>query len=394
MSQRSSKVLLVSNDPKALDVLSAAFSNDHVALRFARAGDEVLEMLHHRPADIVLVDLEPAEAGGLELLRQLKEHPPRPHTLVIALTAANDVAGKLRAFELGVLDCLNKPLKSEFRRARLHAALNTKRHYDELIRHNQELIKARTAAEASARAKTDFLAAMSHEIRTPMNGVIAMVGLLLETPMNAEQRSYLETIHTSSESLLSIINDILDFSKIEAGKMELDTCSFDLRGCLEETLDLLSAKALEKNLDLVYQLDDTIPVLVNGDSLRLRQVLANLFSNAIKFTGHGAVSVRIKMLSSPPMDDKKLHPVQLHFSVHDTGIGITPEKLSRLFKPFMQADASTAGHYGGSRLGLTISKKVVKIRGGKIGAEPVPRQGSPLHCTAHFSVEPHTPAAT
>ncbi len=270
MSQRSSQVLLVSNDPKALDVLSAAFSNDHVALRFARAGDEVLEMLHHRPADIVLVDLEPAEAGGLELLRQLKEHPPRPHTLVIALTAANDVAGKLRAFELGVLDCLNKPLESEIPRARLHAALNTKRHYDELIRHNQELIKARTAAEASARAKTDFLAAMSHEIRTPMNGVIAMVGLLLETPMNAEQRSYLETIHTSSESLLSIINDILDFSKIEAGKMELDTCSFDLRGCLEETLDLLSAKALEKNLDLVYQLDDTIPVLVNGDSLRLR----------------------------------------------------------------------------------------------------------------------------
>ncbi len=148
-------------------------------------------------------------------------------------------------------------------------------------------MKARTAAEAAARAKSDFLAAMSHEIRTPMNGVIAMASLLMETPLNAEQRSYLDTIHASSESLLNIINEILDFSKIESGKMELDSRPFDLRSCVEETFDLLSAKAVEKKLDLVYQLDDDIPAVVKGDSLRLRQVLANLLSNAIKFTEQG-----------------------------------------------------------------------------------------------------------
>jgi signal transduction histidine kinase/HPt (histidine-containing phosphotransfer) domain-containing protein len=388
MSQRSSQVLLVSDDPKTLDVLSAAFSRDHVVLRFAHAGDEALEMLHHRPADLLLVDLELPAAGGLKFLRQLKENPPHRLGTVIALTTADDGAGKLQAFELGALDCLIKPLESEISRARLHAALRTKHHYDELVRHNHELMKARTAAEASARAKTDFLAAMSHEIRTPMNGVIAMVGLLLETQMTAEQRGYLETIHTSSESLLAIINDILDFSKIEAGKMELDTRAFNLRACLEETLDLLSAKAVEKNLDLVYELDEAIPALVTGDSLRLRQVLSNLFSNAIKFTEHGDVSVQVKMLSSPPVEDKKLQPVQLHFAVQDTGIGITPDKLSRLFKPFMQADASTARHYGGSGLGLTISKKLVEMMGGKMWAESVPGQGSTFHFTVNFQAEP------
>ena len=155
------------------------------------------------------------------------------------------------------------------------------------------------------RAKSDFLAAMSHEIRTPMNGVIAMVSLLLETPLTAEQRSYLETIHTSSESLLAIVNDILDFSKIEAGKLELDSRPFNLRTCVEDALDLQAARAFGKNLDLAYQMDDGIPVTVEGDSLRLRQVLANLLSNAIKFTEKGDVLVQVKLLSMKPDEAQK-----------------------------------------------------------------------------------------
>ena len=388
MNQRSSQIILAGNDPKILELLSGALRDDHIALRFARTAAQAQQFIHDRPADIVLADLESMPDEGAELLRQLKDQPPLPPALVLALTAVDNTAAKLRAFEQGVLDCLTVPLEPSVCRARLLAALQTKRRFDELQRHNAELMKARTAAEASARAKSDFLAAMSHEIRTPMNGVIAMVSLMLETPLNAEQRSYLDTIHTSSESLLNIINDILDFSKIESGKMELDSRPFDLRACVEETLDLLSAKAVENNLDLVYQMDEEIPPLIKGDSLRLRQVLANLFSNAIKFTAHGAVSVRIKILSTPAVNKNVEHPLHLHFSVHDTGIGITPDKLSRLFKPFVQADVSTARNYGGTGLGLAISKRLVELMGGKMWAESAAGQGSTFHFTANFQVEP------
>jgi signal transduction histidine kinase/HPt (histidine-containing phosphotransfer) domain-containing protein len=387
MNQRTFQILLVGADPKTLDTLSAALLEDHIALRFAASAEQAQQFFHDRPADLILADLEPAAEEALKLLRQFKENPPRPLTQVIALAATNDTAGKLQAFELDAIDCLSKPLQPELLRARLLAALEAKRQHDELARHNRDLVKARLAAESAARAKADFLAAMSHEIRTPMNGVIAMVSLLLETQLNPDQRSYLDTIHASSESLLNIINDILDFSKIESGKMELDSHPFDLCQCVEETLDLLSSKAFEKKLDMVYQLDDGIPVIVQGDSHRLRQVLANLFSNAIKFTAEGDVSVRIKMLSAPPLNETEAYPLHLHFAVSDTGIGITPDKLARLFKPFVQADVSTAKHYGGTGLGLAISKKLVELMGGKMWAESTPGKGSTFHFTANFRAE-------
>jgi CheY-like chemotaxis protein/HPt (histidine-containing phosphotransfer) domain-containing protein len=233
----------------------------------------------------------------------------------------------------------------------------------------------------------------------PMNGIIAMAGLLLETPLNHEQHGYVETIYSSSESLLTIINDILDFSKIESGKLEFEYQPFELRACIEDSLDLLAAKAAEKRLDIAYQIDDALPAQFLGDVIRLRQVLVNLLSNGIKFTSQGEVVVQVKVVSSPTTVGNGSESWLLQFFVRDTGIGIPVDRLARLFKSFSQADASTTRQYGGTGLGLAISKRLVELMGGKMWVESVPQKGSTFQFTlplkpalsAPITVEPRTP---
>jgi PAS domain S-box-containing protein len=244
------------------------------------------------------------------------------------------------------------------------------------------LERARQDAEAAARAKSLFLANMSHEIRTPLNAVIGMTSLLMDTPISEEQKDLAQTIRASGEALLAIINDILDFSKADLGKLDLEHQGFDLRRAVEDSLDLLAPAAAGKGLNLAYFIEDGVPESLVGDITRLRQILVNLISNAVKFTHHGEVLVHV---DGSPADGGRY---RLHFAVRDTGIGIPSDRLPHLFQSFAQVDSSTTRKYGGTGLGLAITRRLAELMGGTAWAESEPGVGSTFHVTVELEPGP------
>ncbi|MEO5968862.1 MAG: response regulator [Bdellovibrionia bacterium] len=425
---RRAKILAVDDSPTYLEFLSGMLAEEGYAVSKCANGHDALARLDKETFQCILVDLVMPVLDGVEVCKMIIEHQKHIENPVVLLllTAHENKDEMARALAAGADDFVAKTSDSSVLKARIKALLRRKflqeeeankriveeqknkelealrsraqqeiaeaktshmeelqKTADDLKAANEELGRAKETALQATLAKSQFLATMSHEIRTPMNSIIGMADLLSESALSIEQKRYVDSLSSSSLSLLSLLNDILDLSKIEAGHLELERIDFDLNDVLAKVADVTAQRAHEKGIKLVLHISPGVPTNLVGDPNRLRQVLVNLVGNSIKFTEKGEVILTIKCDPTTNIPGKY---IRLQFSVTDTGIGMTPEQSARLFKPYAQADTSIATKYGGTGLGLNICRQLVEKMQGKIDVESTREGGSKFFFDAEFKI--------
>lgn len=400
-------ILVVDDVRQNLQVIGEILELAGYETTFAPSGQQALSRVETAHPDLILLDLMMPEMSGLEVCEILKKDPRFSEIPIIFLTASNEVENLMQAFKKGASDYITKPFKSEEILVRIEAQLTNKKLQKKLEEKNQELeaeigVRRRTEealqqaielANAANRAKSSFLANMSHELRTPLNAILGFSQLLTHSSnLTVEQKNNLNIIHRSGEHLLNLINDILDLSKIEADRIKIDLTEFILKDLLMELEEMFHLKIREKGLKLDIIVENRVPLAIESDRLKLQQILINLLSNAIKFTDSGGIKLRVKAIRDP---EKPL----LSFEITDTGRGISPEELSKLFQPFVQTETGMAAAEG-TGLGLVICRKYVRLLGGEITVSSQPNVGTtfkfqiaikPVKSTEHFAAQTGSP---
>jgi len=376
-SMQGLKVLIVDDSLLSRKILTRALEQEEAKVTQASSGAEALILLKKEIFDCVYVDFEMPGMSGSELMAKVHalKLSPRPALAMITAHDTDDVYK--RAMEAGADVFLSKGQSVQFPTIHvfdLIEKIEAERLLSEEVEHRKmmeiDLLKAKEKAETSTQAKSDFLASMSHEIRTPMNGILGMAQILQKSQLDSSQQEQLEMLISSGDALLGVLNDILDFSKIEAGKLNIESVPFDLHQCLEETCDLLLSNVNRKNLELIHHIMPGVPAHVLGDPGRVRQVLINYISNAVKFTRDGHILIQVEA----SRQDGNI--VWIKYSVIDTGIGIPKDKQRIIFDKFSQADSSTTREFGGTGLGLSICQQLTHLMKGEVGLESVEGKGS------------------